>query len=860
MDMGKSVARLVEQFQPEHYELHLVPNRDKMTFSGTVAVRGKKVGRPAKRLTFHQNELKISNATVVKHDKKGDQDIVVSRINNQDPLNEVRLHSDSLIYPGSYTVVMEFSGVITKPMNGIYPCDFKHDGQDKKLIATQFESHHAREAFPCIDEPEAKATFDLTLTTPAGEPVLANTPAIKEVPDGDLVTTTFATTPSMSVYLLAFVYGEMGFREAKTKDDVIIRAYATPDNVALTQHGLDDAVKILEFFSDYFGVLYPLPKLDMVALPDFAVGAMENWGLMTFREQCMLVDPKHGSIESKQLVSTVVAHEISHQWFGDLVTMKWWDDLWLNESFANLMEYCAVDAIHPEWSIWEQFVSHESVSAKRRDSIADVQSVRTGVNHPDEINTIFDPSIVYAKGGSLLYMLMNYIGEEAFRAGLEAYFKKHAYGNTIADDLWVTLSASSGQDIGAFMQKWLTHPGYPLIDIDWQPGSKQAALSQKRFLADPTAKNEDTSPWHVPLSATSKLSQPSLTTSHATVEVSQPDDTLIFNHDGQSYYLPHYQQAEHLGQIVQAVKDGEVSTIDRHLLLDNYTMLQRGGVSSTTELLDLLTAYEHEASETVWGAIAASLAEARRLVEGHEASETKLDQLIERLVIDLATSLGWDDKPDDSAQTLRLRGTAIALAAGSKNQATIQEGLKRFATFTKPSDLSASTRGTVYFCAARYGTDADFTKLLDIHNSWQNADEKEEIAGGLTSTKNPDHIEKLLQLMMSDEIRRQDLLHWFVWMMRNRYSREATWNWMVKNWDWIVEAMASDKTFSYFVRYCGNIFSTQEDFAKFREFFEPKKSIVALGREITLATQEITSRIAWRERNEADVKAWLKAL
>jgi aminopeptidase N len=857
--MGTNVARLFEQFQPEHYNLRLDLDRDNMTFSGTVTVTGKKTGRPSQRLTFHQKGLKVSSAVVTKHDKNGDQAVTIGRINNQNTLDEVRLHSDDMIYPGSYTITMEFSGDITRPMNGIYPCFFKHEGKDKLLIASQFESHHAREAFPCIDEPEAKATFDLTLGSPAGETALANTPVKQQVTQGDLLITEFETTPRMSVYLLAFVAGEIGYKEVKTQDGVVIRAYATPDNVKLTQFGLDAAVGALEFFGDYFSTPYPLKKLDMVALPDFSVGAMENWGLMTFRETCMLADPQTSSIESKQLVALVVSHEISHQWFGDLVTMKWWNDLWLNESFANMMEYRVVDHLFPEWHIWEQFVSHEAAAAKRRDSLADIQPIKTDVNHPDEIATLFDPSIVYAKGGTVLHMLMRYIGEDAFQAGLKTYFEKHRYGNTVADDLWAELSASSNQDIGAFMHSWIERPGFPLVSIDWKPGDKQFAADQHRFLSSSkTDVSTNSEPWPVPLATTYELSKPLFDSQQATVAIaSASDQPLLFNHDGQSYFVPRYVNKEHLKQIVDGIQANKVDVIDRLLLLDNYNLLQRSGDASTVELLELLQAYTNEDSESVWGAMAMAVAEGRRLMEGDAASEKKLHELIRRLAGDNASRLGWEDQPDDSAQILRLRGLVVSIAAGAKDQRIIDEGLERFAASKEPADLPPSTRGVIYYIAARYGTPADFQKLLDTYHATNSADEREEIASALTSTKEPAHYKQLIDMFTGEDIRRQDLMHWYVWLLRNRYSRPATWEWLTSHWDWIEKEFEGDKNHGSFARYAGSIFSREADLKQFRDFFGPMQDIVALSRDIKLAEQEILNRIAWRNRNEDSVRSWL---
>ncbi len=305
-------------------------------------------------------------------------------------------------------------------MHGLYPCFYEHEGKKKKLLATQFESHHAREVFPCVDEPEAKAIFDLTLTTPKRETVLSNTPIKKSsvfrgqesekeksfsklTTDNRLMKTTFETTPRMSTYLLAFAVGEIHCSESKTQDGITMRTWATvAQPKSFTKFANDEAVKVLEFFTDYFQTPFPLKKLDQIALPDFESAAMENWGLITYREIALLTDPDNRSQSSEQYVAEVVAHEVSHQWFGNLVTMKWWDDLWLNESFASLMMHLALDALHSDWAQWEEYTASDVIFASSRDIFKDVQPVRIDVKHPDEIMTLFDPAIVYAKGGRLL--------------------------------------------------------------------------------------------------------------------------------------------------------------------------------------------------------------------------------------------------------------------------------------------------------------------------------------------------------------------------------------------------------------------------------------------------------------------------
>ena len=322
-------------------------------------------------------------------------------------------------------------------------------------LPPQFESHYARQCFPCIDEPAAKATFDISITTddPDDKIVLSNMPG--KLVDG---VWKFNTTPRMSTYLIAFVGGDLISKAGRTKNGVTVSTYATPAQPAESlDFALQTAIKSVEFYEDYFGVTYPLPKLDNVALPDFSAGAMENWGLITYRETAMLVTD--GTAESsKESIATTIAHEISHQWFGNLVTMKWWNDLWLNESFASLMEYIAIDHIYPEFNIWDEYELGYVASALKRDSMPGVQSVQQEVETPDEIATLFDSAIVYAKGERLLKMLRACVGEDVFRHGLTNYFTNHQYTNTEADDLWQALSDVSSINVKQLMDPWLTRP------------------------------------------------------------------------------------------------------------------------------------------------------------------------------------------------------------------------------------------------------------------------------------------------------------------------------------------------------------------------------------------------------------------
>lgn len=852
----KKVKRLFSEFKPVHYDLYLEPDREAASFRGKVIISGQKTGRPNRRITLHQKGLKIVSAKVIKRDKKTDAEVPIDRINSHKAYDELRLHSKEQLYPGTYEIEIHFSGKITEPMHGIYPCNFELDGVKKQLIATQFESHHSREVFPCIDEPEAKATYRLTIAAPAGETVISNTPAVSQKTSKGKTISEFEQTPIMSSYLLAFVYGELGFKEAAATNGVKVRVYATPDKVDLTDFALDVAVRCLEFFEDYYGVAYPLPKLDLIGLPDFSAGAMENWGLITFRESVLYVDEKSSSIDTKQYVAMVVCHEIAHQWFGNLVTMKWWNDLWLNESFANLMEYRAVDALFPQWNIWQDFVQREVSSALARDALPNVQPVQTEVNHPDELASLFDPSIVYAKGGALLNMVRHLVGEENFKKGLKTYFTEHKYSNTVADDLWRHLGQASKIDVQSIMKNWLEKPGFPVIEVEHKPQKNKFSASQQRLVLSkkPPAKSTI---WQVPLSASKKLDKPMLDADQAEFDISKASGyPLTLNHDGHSYFVSQYLNDEHFEQILTAVKKGILSPIDRLLLVQNYLLLERAGRISTLQNLQMLTAYSNERDDAVWGMLTGIIGNARVLIDKAQDLEDRLNALVRPLVAPLVKELGWQGDKIEPSQTQKLRTLIISLAAVAEDKAVIKEGLRLFKDFKQPSDLPSDVRLTAYFIAIRHGTDGDFEKLLKMYTSLSNAEDKDDIAAELTSTRDQKKIDLLLEMITSKDVRLQDAPTWFAWLMRNRYSRDMAWQWLADNWEWVEQKYGDDKSYDRFVRYSAMAFSYPQQLESFKAFFEPKSNI-ALSRAIKLGIEEIESRVAWRENNEQAVKKWL---
>lgn len=832
----KSVSRLIQTFLPEHYQLSVTLDRPGRSFSGTVTINGELLSG-AKDIRLHSKDLEIKSVTF---DGKAAQF-------SHEEFDELAItHPDLMV--GEHVLVVAFSGTMTDPMHGIYPCYYEHDGVKKELIATQFESHHAREAFPCIDEPEAKATFDLTLTTEEGVTVLSNMPIKDQRTENDRLITTFRTTPRMSTYLLAWVVGELHKKSTQTNRGVEVNVWATPAQpVTSLDFSLDIAKRAIEFLEEYFDTPYPLPKSDHVALPDFSSGAMENWGLITYREVALLVDPKTTALDNKQYIATVVAHELSHQWFGNLVTMKWWNDLWLNESFANMMENFIVDHLEPDWKIWLDQATTNTIAALRRDSLDGVQAIQVDVHHPDEISTLFDASIVYAKGGRLIRMLEAYIGDEAFQAGLRKYFQTFAYKNTVADDLWNCFADASGQDIATFMHRWITQSGYPVVHATKEGSS--ISLTQEQFFIGAHGPSEKL--WPIPLES-SCTEMPQLL-DQKTITVNRHHTTpLRFNVGATAHFITHYDH-ELFTQLLDNLD--EIPEIDRLYLLHEQTLLAQAGILNSSELIPLLEKFRNEENEAVWSIMGIAIGELRRFVETDEAAEQKLRAFVGKLAEKQYKRLGWTAKVGEPESDFKLRTTIISLMAYSEN-AEVLERLKELYLASPAAELDPELRVTIMSAAVRYEfTNTIADDLLALHNTTHSNELQEDIASALCSAKDPVIIQQLTDLLKDTSIiRPQDFIRWFIWLMRNRYGREAMWQWGRENWPWLEKTFKGDMHYDDFPRYIASCLNTAKQLNEYKEFFEPKRAVIGLRRNIDIGVGELTHRVNLIERDGPNVR------
>lgn len=831
--------RLFSQFQPEHYDIQwdLRQAKSNRLIRGTATIRGQHLA--AEPIRLHAKDLQIEEATVNGQAVKASTDNDILTLDNTDD--------------GPAQITIKFSLALTDAMHGIYPCYYQHQGQKCELYATQFESHHAREAFPCVDEPEAKATFAISILS--NEPVvLSNMPVISQRESSEGTLTTFEQTPRMSTYLAAFVAGDLQRATTATKSGVEVNVYATPAQPADSLNwALQHAAQTIDFFNEYFGVPYPLPKSDHVALPDFSSGAMENWGLVTYRETALLADPATASVSTRQYIATVIAHELSHQWFGNLVTMKWWNNLWLNESFATLMEYLATDALHPDWRQWDEFANNEGVAALRRDSIDGVQPVQTDVSSPAEISALFDGAIVYAKGGRLLRMMQLWIGDEAFRAGLKQYFTRFKYGNTTGDDLWECLSQASGKDVGALMNTWISQPGYPVVYASLDNG--ELTLRQEQFFTGPHQPSDRL--WPIPLDANDQR-LPEILKEREQRLSPAPDGLLLLNHQNASHFITCYDDTLR-ARILQAIASGTLTPSQRAQYLNEQILLARGGLIASSTLVEALAAFQNESDQTVWEIIALAISDLKKFVDQDEAAEKLLRRLSGKLARRQFERLGWSKHPGEPESDSKLRATIIDCMLYSEDTAAISTARQLYQN-TPLAELSADLRPSIIGAAVRYSDQpADIvSQLLEAYQATQSADLRSDIAAGITATRDAEQLARLIGLLTNtDIIRSQDTVHWFVDLLRNRYGREAAWRWMRSQWSWIEQTFASDKSHDYFPRYAAMLLMTRQQLAEYREFFMPLRRDQSLVRAIDMGILDLEGKLDLIDRDKAAVIATL---
>lgn len=834
------VKRFYETFHPDHYDIYLDISREKKSFHGKTIV----VGDAQEELVkLNQKYLKITSVRV--DQKKADFDY-------NDKEEVVNIKAGKV---GKMKIEVDFEGKLTDSMMGIYPSYYEVDGEKKQLVGTQFETTFARQAFPCVDEPEAKATFALAINfdEKPGETIISNQPEEK-FKDGVHY---FKPTVRMSSYLVAFVFGDMQKKLTKTKSGVEIGVFATKAHKAKElDFALDIAKRSIEFYEDFYETPYPLEHSYQVALPDFSAGAMENWGCVTYREAYLLLDPNNTSLDMKQLVATVIAHELAHQWFGDLVTMKWWDNLWLNESFANMMEYVAIDALEPNWKIWEMFQTSEVPAALQRDATDGVQSVHVMVNDPAEIDALFDSAIVYAKGSRMLVMVRALLGDKALREGLKNYFAAHKYSNATGDDLWNALGKASGLDIGAIMHSWLEQPGYPVVNAKVEDG--KLVLTQKQFFI---GKGKEVGrKWQIPLNA-----------NYAAVPKIMKDEELVVGdykdllaNNGTPFRLNVGNNSDFIVKYDQTLLDDilshvdELDAVDKLQLLQDFRLLAEGGQMSYADIVPLLPKFADSTSPIVNNALYRIMTTLRNFVTPGSDEEKQLKKLYDLLSEKQVKRLGLLPKVGESNDDNLTRPYVVSDSLYADNDDTIN-GLH--AIYSENSDnlegISADIRSAVLVNEVKnFGNMTLFDKLLKKYQETSDASLKQDLCAGITSTKMPEIIDAIVDDFENAQVvKPQDLRAWYRNVLANPFGQEQAWNWIRLEWPWLEATVGGDMEFATFITVTANIFHTEERLKQFKDFFEPKINTPGLTREIKMDTKVIETKVNLVKKEQAAVNA-----
>ncbi|MDP1792919.1 MAG: M1 family metallopeptidase [Acidimicrobiales bacterium] len=766
--------RLPRSVLPKRYDVALTPDLSKFTFAGTSSTTVT-VHEPVSSITLNAIELDIA---IVQLEDAGSQRVTGS-ISYDEAEQQATFAFPDVIAPGDYTLHTTFTGILNDKLHGFYRSTFTDsDGQDHVIATTQFESTDARRAFPCWDEPDIKASFGVTLDVPKGLTALSNGHVVADdpLPDGGR-RVRFADTMVMSTYLVAFIVGPLTFTEDVDANGVPLRVACVPGKEHLGDFALDIGEHSLSFFADYFGIPYPSFKLDLVALPDFAFGAMENLGCVTFRETALLVDPSTASTTEQVRIADVVAHEIAHMWFGDLVTMKWWNGIWLNEAFATFMEMLCCDSFRPQWKRWDMFATERAASMKV-DGVASTRPIEITVERPEEADAMFDV-LTYEKGASIVRMLEQYLGADKFRDGLRLYMKTHAYSNTETTDLWDAIETASGEPARSIMDSWIYQGGYPLVSASIGDDGATLTLSQRRFRYDGA---DDDAVWQIPVvvRSSSGTERVVLGAEPVTLAVAA-DGPVVVNAGGWGFFRVAYDAV--LAERVAAGLD-TLNELERYNLASDAWAATIAGFADVNATLDLLTAYKDETNPSTW-ALLLEIGGVLSRVAGDPAAP-----YLRELGAPAAARLGWEVATGEDETVGMVRGYVLELLGTHGQDEAVATEARRRVDAAANGDATALTGDIRRAALQTVGAAADETSFTTLLNGMRQASTPQEEAQyryGLTAVRHEALVRRVADLCLS-EVRSQDVSFVILYLTQGGQP-EVVWDWLETHWDELMEKL-----------------------------------------------------------------------
>jgi len=859
-------SRLPKTIIPSLYKVRSAPDLERLTFAGTTSIECDCV-EETDLIAVNCNNLDIKSVAVVQPENGDVLKISKREVDEARQLLLITL-SHSLLAGGKVNVTMEYTGTLNDRMQGFYRVD-DQARTGNFGAACHFEATGAREAFPCFDEPLFRARFliavDIDKEQEARLTVLSNMPEARResVDDGDKVRVHFEESPKLPTYLVSWCVGfDYESVATESKGGIPVRVHVPKGKAKQAGLALEVASTALDIYADFFRVDYPLPKMDLISFADFAIGAMENWGLLTFRERFLMYDEAQSSANVRLDVAIVVAHEVAHQWFGNLVTLEWWTDLWLKEGYATWISYLCADKMRPDFEAWTQFLTQELTFARELDALESSHPIEVEVGSPAEIDEIFD-AISYCKGSSIIRFLFNWIGEDAFRSGMNAYLNKFCYGNAQTRDLWESLGDSSGKPVGNVMSTWTRQTGFPVITATIEAEGR-VKLKQGRFKEDGSVDSKEL--WSIPLEIATKSSASyrSLLMAEREICLDLADvpskDWVNLNPGGVGFYRVKYQK-ELLDRLIPAISDMSLPKNDRLNLISDQTALAAAGYITSVDLLQFLETFRQEKDCLVWEAIGNSLWKFHFILREDPAATKAFNRWVRWLFGPTAEALGWasDSNGDEGYMTGKFRSIVQEHMVAAKDELAIQQGRDLFAkhldgTKVVPADL----RRAAYMAAMASDGAKALEKLLRLASETDVNEEQVRVYSSLGGgTDDPDLLQRAVDFGMSTAVRYQDTWSVFsaVGAGSARGARTA-WAMFKAQKDELARRYKTGGPLNRIVKSAIGNFSTLDQAADVENFFA-QNPFPGAARAIRQAVEKTKLRAAWMERDKENVKKYL---
>ncbi|NWI91791.1 AMPE aminopeptidase, partial [Pitta sordida] len=861
--------RLPSYVKPVHYDLEIKPEMERDIYSGTVSI-SIALEKPTSYLWLHLRETKITEMPTLQ--KSSGQQIALNECFEYKPQEYIVMKAAAELPVANetdlYILTLKFQGWLNGSLVGFYRTTYTENGQIKSIAATDHEPTDARKSFPCFDEPNKKATYNISIIHQDEYQALSNMPVQQTVQLGDgWSRTTFKKSVPMSTYLVCFAVHQFAWVERISASGKPLRVYAQPQQIHTAQYAANVTEIIFNFFEEYFNLDYSLPKLDKIAIPDFGTGAMENWGLITYRETNLLYDPQESATSNKQRVAAVIAHELVHQWFGNIVTMDWWDDLWLNEGFASYFEFLGANAAEPEWQMLEQVLIDDVLPVLKDDSLLSSHPIVVDVSSPAEITSVFD-GISYSKGASILRMIQDWITPELFQKGCQVYLQKYHFQNAKTQQFWEALEEASNKPVKEVMDTWTRQMGYPVLEM-----RNQSLFTQKRFVLDANA-NASHPPsdleykWNIPVkwkhgnSTNYILYNASEPTG---IEIETSSDTFVnINPDHIGFYRVNY-DSENWAKLstLLSLDHKNFSAADRAGILDDAFSLARPGLVHYSVPLNLTKYLRNEREYLPWNRAISAVTYLANMFEDDKNIYPIFQKYFRSLVKPTVDQLRWDDSGGHLDRLLR--ASVLDFACSMNDTESLNNASELFDRWLQGEVLYFSIAANLRLIVYRYGmqnsgNETSWNYMFNKYQTTTLAQEKEKLLYGLASVKNITLLDRYLKYIYNTSlIKSQDVFTVLRYISYNTYGKTMAWDWIRLNWQYLVDRFTiNDRNLGRIVTITQN-FNTELQLWQMENFFEkyPNAGAGELPRSQSL--EQVKSNIEWLKENKEEIQKWLEA-